>query len=568
MKFFINVDNSQVEVQEGETLLNVLKRQGIRVPTLCHMEKFSPTGACRLCVVEVEGKRDLITSCSYPVERNMKVFTNTQRVVRARKIIVEMLLSAHPDDCLYCERNGNCELQVLSEQMNVKERRFFSKKKPLYPDYSSPSVLRDPSKCVLCGRCVRICDETQMVSAIDFIARGTKTHVNSAYKKGLNVESCIHCGQCIMVCPTSALSDHPHLEKVQAALGDPKKQVIFLVSPAVTASLDDIFGMKPEKDAGNYACACLKKIGAQKVFDLGIASDINVSMDAQLLARNIEQGVTGPLINSCCPGFVKFAEEFRPDVLSRLAPYRSPQQIFGRLLKTLYTKQNNIHPDNLYTVAIMPCVGSKFEASRQEMTQKGISEIDAILTTREFLRLIRTFGLDYKYVEPAPFDEPFRKASSFSFKMSYSGGKAEAVAAELYERLGKSGQETFKFQSVKKVGGIREAKMVAGDRTFGFAWVSGIANACAYLDQLFEEKRMDVHYVEVMACQNGCLGGGGQPIFFGNDKFQNRKKTCQELEKFSHCVLPSHNQQLWQVLKEMMKEAGTEDLHGYFHLLK
>ncbi|HSV76802.1 MAG TPA: [Fe-Fe] hydrogenase large subunit C-terminal domain-containing protein [Bacteroidales bacterium] len=560
MNFFIEINNSQVEVQEGETLLKVLRRNGIKVPTLCHMEKFSPTGACRLCVVEVEGKRDLITSCSYPVESNMKVFTNTQRVVRARKTIIEMLLSAHPDDCLYCIRNGNCELQELSEEMNVKERRFFAEKKPYFPDNSSPSVLRDPAKCVLCSRCVRVCDETQKVSALDFISRGNKTVVNSAFKKGLNVASCIHCGQCIIVCPTSALSEHSHIEQIQAALGNPKLQVLFLVSPVVTATLAEMYGLKPEKETGFLVSACLKKMGAHKVFDLGVANDLSIRMEAQLLAKNIENGVTQPLINSCCPGFVKFVEAFKPEYLSRLAPIRSPQQIFGRLLKTLYTKQRKVHPDVLFTVAVMPCVGNKFEAARQEMTYRGVSEIDAVLTTREFLRMVRSFGLDVKMAEPVPFDQPFESSSQASYKMGYSGGKAESVAAALAEILNTAQQEPFKLQPVKSAGGIKEAKLILDNAAYGFAWVSGMANAYSFLDQLSQENRQDVHYIEIMACQHGCIGGGGQPLAFGLDKYKSRKKVCQEFEKSCNNQKPGQK----AAVQELMKFAETADLPEYF----
>jgi len=564
MHFLIEINNSPVEVQEGETLLKVFRRHGIRVPTLCHMEKFPPTGACRLCVVEVAGKQELITSCSYPVEENMRVFTNTQRVQRARKLIVEMLLSAHPDDCLYCTRNGNCELQGLAEEMNVKERRFYSDKKAFFPDHSSPSVFRDPSKCVLCSRCVRVCDETQLVSAIDFISRGNKTVVNSAFKKGLNIASCIHCGQCIMVCPTSALSENSHIEQVQAALDDPKRKVIFLVSPVVSATLTELTGLKADNGAGHLVSACLKKMGAHKVFDLGVTCDMNIRMEAQLLAKNMEKGAKHPLINSCCPGFVKFAEDFMPEYLSWLAPIRSPQQIFGRLLKTLFTKQQMVHPDTLYTVAVMPCVGNKFEGARLEMTHRGVSEIDAIITTREFLQMARSFGLNYSRVEPVAFDEPYAFGSPASFKMGYSGGKAESVAAALSEILNPTQQGAFRLQPAKSVGGIKEAKLVIGQNAYGFAWVSGMANASAYLGHLKEGERPDIHYVEVMACQGGCIGGGGQPIHFGADKVKTLKKVCQEMEKYCIPAGPGQNPKLWPEVAGLIEIAKPEDWISYF----
>ncbi len=567
MDFKIEVNNSLVDVREGETLLAALRRQGIKVPTLCHMNRFSPTGACRLCVVEVEGKRDLITSCSYPVERNMKVFTNTQRVIKARKLIVEMLLSNHPDDCLYCERNGNCELQWLADEMNVKERKFFARKNPYFPDGSSTSVFRDPAKCVLCSRCVRICEETQLVTAIDFISRGNQIRVNSAFNKGLNVSSCINCGQCIMVCPTGALTDISHIEKVQAAMDKKKKEVIFFVSPSVTASVAEHFGLKPDKDLGGLVCAALKKIGADKVFDLGLASDLNVQDEARLLAQRLKNGAKGPMFSSCCPGWVKYVEEFRPELIPSLAVSKSPQQTFGKLLKTWYTKQEKMLPDNIYSVAVMPCVGKKFEASREEMTHKGISEVDAVLTVRELMRMMRTNGIDVRNLAPMPFDEPFASSSAAAWKLGYSGGKAEAIAMELFENLKTSAKETFKFSVPKNIAGRKESKVTIGKKTYGFAWVSGIERADSYINQLIAEGRDDIHYVEVMACLEGCAGGGGQPINRIPEKPRNRKKICQDMEKLNPWKTASENPALEKLFRSIKNSPDQENPETYFHTL-
>lgn len=565
MDFKIEVNNSLIDVQEGETLLSALRRNGIKIPTLCHMNRFSPTGACRLCVVEVEGKRDLITSCSYPVENDMRVFTNSQRVIRARKLIVEMLLSNHPDDCLYCERNGNCELQWLADEMNVKERKFFAEKNPYFPDGSSTSVFRDPAKCVLCNRCVRICEETQLVTAIDFISRGNKIRVNSAFNKGLNVSSCINCGQCIMVCPTGALTDISHIEKVQAAIDKKKKEVIFFVSPSVTASLAEHFGIKPEKDLGGQVCAALKKIGGGKVFDLGLASDLNIQDEARQLAQRLKNGNNGPMFSSCCPGWVKYVEEFRPELIPSLAVSKSPQQMFGKLIKTWFTKQEKVMPDNFYTVAVMPCVGKKFEASREEMTYKGISEVDAVLTIRELIRMMRTHGIDFRNLEPVPFDEPFAESTAAAWKLGYSGGKAEAVAFELFESLKGASKETFKFSVPKNIAGRKESKVIIGNKTFGFAWVSGIEKANTFINQLIAEGRDDIHYVEVMACLEGCAGGGGQPINRIPEKPKNRKKICQDMEKLSKWKTPSENPALDKFFRSLSNGVGKENPEEYFH---
>lgn len=565
MDFQIKVNNSLIEVNEGETLLTALRRNGIKIPTLCHMNRFSPTGACRLCVVEVEGKRDLITSCSFPVENGMRVFTNSPRVIRARKSIVEMLLSNHPDDCLYCERNGNCELQWLAEEMNVKERKFFAKKNSQYPDNSSTSVFRDPAKCVLCSRCVRICEETQYVTAIDFTYRANDIKINSAFNKGLNISSCINCGQCIMVCPTGALTDISHIEKVQANIDKKKKEIIFFVSPSVTASLIEHYGIKTDYNPGWLIASALKKMGASKVFDLGVASDLNLREEARLLIERIRAGNKGPLFSSCCPSWVKFVEDFLPELTPSLSPVKSPQHIFGKLLKTWYARQQKALPDNVYSIAVMPCVGKKFEASREETTFRGISEVDAVLTIRELIRMVRANGIDLRKLDPVTFDEPFTGSSKNALKLGYSGGKAEAVAFELFENLKTSSKDIFKFNVPKNINGRKESRLTIGKKTFGFAWVSGISNAKAYLDELSAEGREDIHYVEVMACLEGCVGGGGQPINRIPDKPKNRKKVCQEMEKFASCNKTADNPCLDKVFRTLEISMDKGNWPDYFH---
>ncbi len=539
MEFQIEVNNRQISATEGETLLTALQRNGIKVPTLCHMNRFSPTGACRLCVVEVEGKRDLITSCSYPVEPNMKVLTNSQRVIKARKALVELLLSNHPDDCLYCQRNGNCELQWLAEEMNVKERKYFGEKNQYYPDFSSTSVARDPAKCVLCSRCVRMCEEIQLVTAIDFIDRSNKTTVNSAFKKGLNVSSCISCGQCIMVCPTAALTDISHLESVQAALGHVNRKVVFIVSPSVMASLAEELGMKPSPKLSGLVAAALKKCGAYKVFDLGFGCDMNISHEASIVSAMIEEGSQQFVLSSCCPSWVKYVDTFRPEWKQMLSEARSPQQLLGSLIKFDTNASLGVDKEQLFTVSVMPCVGKKYEASREEMMHKGISEVDAVLTIREFFRLIRTHGIDMKKMEPEATDAPYNRSTAAACKMGYSGGKAEAMGLELFLKAGGK-LEDFKFIIPKNLTAKKESKVDIGGQTIGFSWVGGIANADHYISKLLNDNRSDIHYIEVMACPGGCAGGGGQPIDRHPDKPRNRKKALQEMEKF--CLEKSPNQ--------------------------
>ncbi len=562
MDFQIEVNNKLIRVQEGDSLLTALRSNGFKVPTLCHMNRFSPTGACRLCVVEVEGKRDLVTSCAHPVKEGMKVRTNSQRVMRARKSLVELLLSNHPDDCLYCQRNGHCELQWLAEEMNVKERKYFARKNAQYPDYSSSSVARDPAKCVLCSRCVRMCEEVQLVTAIDFISRGNQTMVNSAFNKGLNVSSCIHCGQCIQVCPTAALLDISHLEKVQAALARKGTEVMFFISPSVVASVAESLELKPRQKVLERIAAALRRCGAGRVFDMGTASDIHVVEEARQLAGLIRDKKDDqlPMISSCCPSWVYYAEMFRPQSLEQLAGTKSPQQLFGSLLKTDYAKRAGVEAEQVFSVAVMPCVAKKYESTLESNTHKGISEVDAVLTVRELFRLLRSFGLDIARMEEEGVDSPYNGSSAAAWKLGYSGGKAEAVARELHRMMDDKRADQFKFIQPKNPGNRRETRVTIGNDQLGFAWVSSIAEAEAYLRELEEEGRRDIHYVEVMACLGGCAGGGGQPISRGFEKSMARKKMCVEMEKINPFASAGEN----PAVRDLCGTEGDNPAHETF----
>ena len=565
MSITIHVNNSPVEVQEGDLLLTALRSNGIKIPTLCHMQGFTPSGACRLCVVEVEGKRDLVTSCTYPVEKGMVVKTNSMRVIKARKALVEMLLSNHPDDCLYCERNGNCELQWLAEEMNIKERKYFSQKNTHQRDHSSTSVYRDPAKCVLCNRCVRVCEEVQLVTAIEFISRGNKTTVNSAFNKGLNVSSCIKCGQCIMVCPTGALVDISHIEKVQAALASPKKYTVALVSPSFVASVAEHLNLKPADRPAALIYSALRKTGFDKVLDLGWSYDLHIQMEAILLKERAEKMTQIPLLSSCCPAWVKYAEEFQTGMIQQLSTAKSPQQLLGRLIKEMKIQLGHQKAEEIYNVSFMACVANKFESSREENTRKGLSEIDATLTVREFLKFLRSHGIDLGRQEPSEADYPVKSSSVAGLQMSWAGGKAEAVATQLNYLINGKNAPALKFIAPKNPGSKKEVKVKIGKKEYGFAWVSSIAEAQKYLDEIKAEKRSDIHYVEIMACSSGCVGGGGQPIHWNPDKAKYRRKAAQDLEKEIPLKFAGQNKSVEDFFSENFDLASaTEMLHTGF----
>jgi len=526
MSFNIIVNNSTIEAFQGETIMSALKRNAIRVPTLCYMSGYTPTGACRLCVVEVKGFKDLVTSCSYPVNEDMQIITNSTKVIKARKSIVELLLSTHPDDCLYCIRKGKCELQLLSEEFEIKERKFFDKKNIVKPDYSSTSILVDTAKCILCSRCVRICEETQYVNAIDFIGRGKKTRVNSAFNKGLNTSSCINCGQCITVCPTGALSDIPHTDFVQSAISSKEYNVTALISNTVITSLVNMMNLKLQSNVTGKVITALKKIGFNQVTMLSSACALNVSLEAQILADNLTKNKPGILFSSCCPAWVKFVEDFQPGLLQYISPVKSPQQIMGNILKTKKSKSVNE-----YNVAIIPCTAKKFEAARKDMRNKENGEVDSVITVRELINLFNIYGINLNNIIPENTNDKLQQNSSIACKMGYSGGKTEEIAKTVFELLNKGQKEYFKFALPKSYPSKKETKVKIAGQEVGFALVSGIANATEFINDIIKNNRTDIHYAEIMACPGGCVGGGGHNIDFITDDIKNRRKICVEMEK-------------------------------------
>ena len=359
MNINIEVNNRVIQARKGETILSALRRHSIHVPVLCNMKDLTPTGACRMCAVEVEGSENLLPSCSFTIESFMSVKTHSPRVLKARKTIVELLLSNHPDDCLYCERNGNCELQKMAEDMNIRERRIPGKKSRFKIDKSGTSIVRDPSKCILCGRCVRVCEEIQAVAAIDFTYRGSKLIISPPLNKPLNFSNCISCGQCVIVCPTGALTEKVQFSELDHSLHDASKKVIVQYSPAAAVSIAEEFGLRPGKDVNGLLNAALRKIGFDKVFDTSFGTDLYINEQAEEFLKRFESGENIPLITGCCPSWIIFAEQNLPDFLSKITSVKSPQQIMGTLIRTLIPEKENISPADIFSVSVMPCTSKK-----------------------------------------------------------------------------------------------------------------------------------------------------------------------------------------------------------------
>lgn len=552
MLFTIQVNNKKIRAEKGETILSALNRNGIIIPTLCRMKEFTPTGACRMCVVEVEGRDRLVTACSQPVEEWMKIRTHSPRVITARKTIVELLLANHPDDCLYCDRNLNCELQKLSEELNIRERRIKGKKIKPRLDQSSPAIVREFSKCILCGRCVRVCQEVITSNSIDFINRGRQTHIGAAMDRDLNFSSCIQCGQCVLVCPTGALHEKHNIAEVQEYLNKSEMVKAIQYSPVVSAGIAGEMGIKYSKDFDRNLNAVLRKIGFDRVYATGTATDICINELADQLSANIENKSGNPLFITACPAWVKYTEQFLPELIPFLSTVKSPQQIAGILIKTAVADQHGVKPEQIFSVSVTPCMAMKFEARRDGMMRKGISDVDSVMTVRELARLIRLNGIDITNIEKEPADEPMSGRSSSAVLAEVSGGLAEGVLRLLHFR--KEGKEPDRqiFRKLRSSGSFREIVLKIGENELRAAVVDGLTG----LDKLKTQQLAGVKYdlVEVMVCQGGCIHGGGLPFVNSKEELKNRSKLVYQADDTEAINLPCKSPSLINIYDKVLKE--------------
>ncbi|HPB02701.1 MAG TPA: NADH-dependent [FeFe] hydrogenase, group A6 [Bacteroidales bacterium] len=564
MSLTIEINGNKYEAAQGETILTVLNRNGIKVPTLCHMKDFVPTGACRMCVVELEGSGKLVSSCSFPVSDGMKVLTHSSSVVEARKTIVELLLSNHPDDCLYCIRNSNCELQSLSKEYHVVDRRIRGVKNNHKLDHSSLSITRDPDKCILCGRCVRVCEETMGVSCIEYINRGSKTVIGASMGKGLNTSSCVNCGRCVMVCPTGALSERNQTAEVQAMLHQTEKTMVVQYAPSISVSLAEEFGMKPGQDINGALNAALRKMGFKYVFDTTFAADLTIIEESAELIDRIVNGKTLPMFTSCCPGWIKYAEEFAPDFLGNLSSCKSPQQMAGAVIKNYFAQQVNLKPQDIISVSIMPCTAKKFEAQRDTMGREGYNDVDVVLTTRELIELIKLYGINMQQIEPELTDSPLGVRSTAGKIFGATGGVMEAALRTAYKKLTGSELMNFKINAVRGMQGRKEAKIKINDLELGVAVVSGLANAAKLVEEI-RNGRKDIHFIEVMTCPGGCVAGGGQRIGINEALIAARTESLYEIDDKESLKVSHKNPEIIELYDNFLKEPLGHKSHELLH---
>ncbi len=566
MLFTIQVNNKKIKAEKGETILTALNRNGIIIPTLCRMKEFSPTGACRMCVVEVEGRERLVTACSQPVEEWMIIRTHSPRVIKARKTIVELLLAKHPDDCLYCDRSLNCELQRLAEELNIRERRIRGRKIKPKLDQSSPAIVRELSKCILCGRCVRVCEELITVNSLDFINKGQQTHIGTSLDKDFNFSSCINCGQCVQVCPTGALHEKHNITEVQEYLNKPDIVKVIQYSQLVVNGLAEELGIKQVKNFDRTLNAVLRKIGFDKIYSTGFGTDILIKELTDQLLEKIDKKSDDPVYISACPAWVKYAEQFMLPVLNFMSKLKSSQQITGALIKSLIAGQLNIKPEMIFSVSATPCMAMKFESRRDGMMRKGINDVDSVLTVRELVRLIRLYGIDISNSESESADEPMELRSSSAILTEVSGGLTEAVLRSAYFRKHNKETDKILFKKIRSGSSFRDTVFQIDGTEIKVAVVDGLTG----LEKLKSNIASGIRYslIEVMVCPGGCVHGAGMPFCTTKEGVKNRAKLVYHSDETEALTLAEKSPAIFNLYERFAKEnkeiAAKTIYHTHF----
>ncbi len=559
----VTIDNREISVENEKNLLEVIRKAKIDLPTFCYHSELSVYGACRLCLVEVEGV-GLVSACSTPPAPWMKVKTNTAEIRSMRKIIVELLLANHSQQCPTCSKSTTCQLQTLGRRLGITKIRFKNQNRDLPVDESSPSLVRDPNKCTLCGDCVRICSEVQSVGAIDFAYRGAQTMVIPSFGKDLDKVECVNCGQCARVCPTGALTPKQEVDDVWEALHNPKKVVVAQIAPAVRVAIGEVFGLEPGVTTSGQIAAALRAMGFDRVFDTAFTADLTVLEEGNEFLRRVEAGDRIPQFTSCCPAWVKFVEQYYPEYISHLSSCRSPQQMFGALTKEILSHETGAKREDIVVVSIMPCTAKKFEARRPEFVHDGIADVDFVLTTQELGRMIEEAGLHFRELEPESFNLPFGFKTGAGVIFGNSGGVSEAVLRYVTEKLTGQKREAYEFRSVRGEEGIREATLSVAGQEFTLAVVSGLGNARKIIEKMKSGgARYDL--IEVMACPGGCVGGAGQPVFTNGETRQRRTKGIYENDQMLELHKAQDNPYITELYDNVLGEIGGHKAHSLLH---
>jgi NADH-quinone oxidoreductase subunit G len=565
----LTIDNRKVEVEAGSTILEAARKAEIKIPTLCAWTEIGHTpGACRVCMTEVEGQRSLIAACVFPVAEGMVVHTNTEKVRMARKMVVELLLANHPQECNFCIRNGNCELQKVAEFVGLREVRFdytqFDKEKMI--DHSSPSIVRDSRKCINCHRCVTVCDSIQSVNVLTPAFRGSDVRVVPAFDLPLIESNCVACGQCIMACPVGALYEKDDINAVWKVLQDPKKHVVVQEAPAIRAALGEEFGLPVGTLVTGKMIAALRRLGFDKVFDTNFTADLTIIEEGNELLKRVKEGGILPMITSCSPGWIKFCEHFYPELLGHLSTCKSPQQMFGSLAKTYYAELSGIDPKDIIVVSIMPCTAKKFEAQRPEMNSSGFSDVDYVLTTRELARMIKEGGIDFLNLPDEDYDAPMGEYTGAGTIFGATGGVMEAALRTVYAVVTGENLPSLDITPVRGLEGVKEATVKVGALgDVKVAVAHGLGNARKIMDRI-ADGTADYAFIEIMCCPGGCIAGGGEPIPTNNEIRTLRSAALYRDDGKVQKLRQSHeNPSIKKIYEKFLKEPLGHKSHELLH---
>ncbi len=566
----IKINGMPCSVPYGTTILEAARQLGIEIPTLCYLKEINEIGACRFCVVEVTGARSLVAACVFPIERDgTEIFTNSDRVRKARKTTLELILSTHERKCLSCVRSGNCELQKLCKEYGVDDEGKYDGDKPVYElDYSAAHMVRDNNKCILCRRCVAACNQ-QGISVIGANARGIDTHIGSAFELPLNSTSCISCGQCIVNCPVGALYEKDDTEKVFEAISDPTKHVVVQAAPAVRATLGECFGMPIGTDVTGKMFAALRRLGFDKVFDTNFAADLTIMEEATELLSRVKNGGVLPMITSCSPGWIKYCEHYYPTELDHLSTCKSPMQMQGAIIKSYYAEKNGIDPKDIVSVAIMPCTAKKFECGRDDEAGAGYPDVDFVLTTRELGRMIDTAGINFKILPDESCDAPLGQGTGAAVIFGATGGVMEAALRTAAEVITGTELDNPEFHDVRGMEGVKEASYKLGDLDVKVAIASGTKNAKVLMDKV-KDGTADYTFIEIMGCPGGCINGGGQPVQSATvrnftDLKALRAAALYENDKNRPHRKSHENEDVKAVYAEYLGEPNSHKAHELLH---